>query len=120
VKDAPPEVMQATEEYRNEEDALSKFIDSRFDIGPELETQASLLRKAYEHWCKENGEAPLNDRQLPARLREKGYTSMKKGGLNYWLGSSLKSLEASESGTAESRFAAPDAINDSDWHRMMS
>jgi putative DNA primase/helicase len=81
----PQAVIAATAKYREEQDELAGFIKDRCNVGEGCKTTVATLRTAYEHWCKEGGEHPIQPRQFSARMREKGfeeYRSKKSRGWN--------------------------------------
>jgi len=51
----PPDIVKAaTEEYKTEEDIMSRFIEECCDRQPEGTINASVLYQAYKNWCEEN------------------------------------------------------------------
>jgi P4 family phage/plasmid primase-like protien len=91
----PEEVKRATAEYKDEQDALSVFIAECCYLGEQANVQASLLRKAYQGWCRNNGEPELNKNAFPVRLVEKGFVNKGSSGNKnkVWWGIGLKSLQ---------------------------
>lgn len=74
----PPEVvLQATKEYREEEDQLGRFLEERCDcFKPGFPTtQSTDLWKAYQEWCHENGEysAYKSSRAIIKQLQRRGH-----------------------------------------------
>ena len=87
----PPEVTEATEEYRNEMDLLSDFINGCCTEGPELNVPSKNLYLAYTKWCEDNGEYQLKQASFGRKLREKGFESKQLGKkrTRCWLGLDL-------------------------------
>lgn len=87
----PPEVLKATREYRNESDALGRFIDEM--CLKEGETGLQDLHDAFcKWWLANESDEPWKIRTLQSKLRERGYVAVKGGrvGGGYWEGISLK------------------------------
>jgi putative DNA primase/helicase len=57
--DPPDRVMLATEEYRQDEDTVNKFIEECCLIDPGTQIQAGEFYQEYEKWCKDNGHQPI-------------------------------------------------------------
>ena len=87
----PPEVTEATEEYRNEMDLLSDFINDCCSEGPDLNIPSKSLYLAYAKWCEDNGEYQLKQTSFGRKLKEKGFVSKQQGKkrTRYWLGLDL-------------------------------
>jgi putative DNA primase/helicase len=67
---APPEVLQATEEYQAEQDVLADFVDECCILAANAVVARGDIYRAYEAWAKRSGEShPLINRQLYERLR---------------------------------------------------
>lgn len=88
---APPEVLKATCEYRNESDALGRFIDEMCLKEGKVEIQ-DLHEAFYKWWLANESDEPWKTRTLQNKLRERGYGAVKGGrsGGGYWDGISLK------------------------------
>ncbi len=87
----PAEVAHATEKYKGDEDALSRFIAERCYLHPNARVQATPLREEYLKWCKDNFESELNKNQFPARLRERpGISSEENRQGKFWCGLGLQ------------------------------
>jgi P4 family phage/plasmid primase-like protien len=87
----PPKVLNATQEYRNESDALSRFIDEMCLNERRIEIED--LYNVFVEWWKENEtDEPWKMRTFKSKLREKGYKAAKGGrsGGGYWEGICLK------------------------------
>ncbi|PSH02784.1 MAG: hypothetical protein CXZ00_15655 [Acidobacteria bacterium] len=80
----PQEVLAATQEYRDEEDALQLFIEEECEVSTRVATQASTLYRAYNRWVKEAGEYVMGTKEFSKRLQEKGFVKKKKpSGFSY-------------------------------------
>jgi len=70
---ADPDVVRgATREYREESDAIGRYLADRVVFGSEDRIARGELRKDYEAWCEEQGYQPLGARRFAQRLRECG------------------------------------------------
>jgi putative DNA primase/helicase len=85
---APPEVVGATEAYREEMDPLAGFIDERCVVADTVKAKAGDLYASYSEWC--NGDRPMSKRAFGQALDERGFDSAKlTAGARYWLGIGL-------------------------------
>jgi putative DNA primase/helicase len=86
----PPEIMEATNEYRHEMSAIETFLEEechRDDIH-EM-TKSSLLYEAYKHWAENNNEYIMSNRSFSIKLAESGMLKQRLSTGQYWLGLSL-------------------------------
>lgn len=67
----PASVTAATAQYAEEEDALARFLTEACTVGggTHVRTLTDRFRKAYEQWCRVEGEEPIAARQLGRELR---------------------------------------------------
>lgn len=68
-------VKAATEDYREEMDIISHFMEARVEESENGQVTAADLWKAYRDWCEENGEKTVNQRTLGGLMRERGFQS---------------------------------------------
>lgn len=87
----PAVVVQATQEYRTEQDHVGRFIEDVCVLDAEQCVAARELRKAYEAWCEENGERPWSAKAMAPQLIERGCERFKVGRENEstWVGLAL-------------------------------
>ena len=71
----PPDVTEATAEYRANSDVVGDFFRLHVVFDPEGRVTCRALRLAYEKWCEEMGHAALGGRKLAQRLRRHGVSS---------------------------------------------
>jgi putative DNA primase/helicase len=77
-------VKNATEEYRQESDAIAQFLAECTVEAENATVMASKLYKAYEAWCDTNGEDAISGNSFGRRLTEKGYEKKRlAAGLHY-------------------------------------
>ena len=82
----PAAVLEATQEYRNEEDVLGEFLDERIDKVPNASVASAEMYSAYTEWCEQNGEKARSQRWLSMRLEERGYERKKTKTGKIWRG----------------------------------
>jgi len=63
-------VATATESYRHEQDALSRFIEETCKIGKGQQVKSSTIYARYRTWCERNGERILPQNQFKEKLLE--------------------------------------------------
>ena len=68
----PPEaVLNATQQYRKEEDVIGLFISDRCVISPDAKVQGQELYDAYKQWCEQQGRKPLWQVKFGEQLKSK-------------------------------------------------
>jgi putative DNA primase/helicase len=94
----PPEVSDATKEYRKEMDSIGAFFSERCEDG-EHKVYALELYSAYKSWAEATGEHPLSQKRLGTTLTERGYQSDRcsYSGRTIWTGIRLKKYGTSQS-----------------------
>jgi putative DNA primase/helicase len=66
----PPDVVtEATEEYRQDEDTIGRFINECCQIGDSFEVKAGELYGAYKEWCETNGYRHLNQKNFGSEIK---------------------------------------------------
>jgi len=87
----PEEVVKATEDYKAEQDVIAAFLNDCCVIMPTAKTSVKDVYKTYLNWCEENGERPVSQRELGARLGERGFERYRggKNGRYTWRGIGL-------------------------------
>jgi phage/plasmid-associated DNA primase len=88
---APPEVMEYTSEYRNENDGIAKFIADHIKIveaGDQLEpVMKQELKRAFKTWKDQNDQKTLS----PVDLEKRMETLFGKYSRNGWTNVRLES-----------------------------
>lgn len=84
-------VTTATESYRREQDALTRFIDDECTLGPNASVRSSALYERYHRWCEVNGERYLSQTSFKEKLMEQpsGITTKKSNGV-WFVGIALR------------------------------
>lgn len=65
---ACPEVDEATNAWRHDEDAIARFIDERLELDPAGELRGSELYGIYKAWCTDEGRTPRSNKNFAAEL----------------------------------------------------
>jgi putative DNA primase/helicase len=82
----PPEVRQATEEYRSTSDPLGRFLADCTQPAPDTErVSIGALHAVFCAWARANGEREWTSQALGRALGERGYR-WQHSGVNYWCG----------------------------------
>lgn len=108
----PEEVRNATDEYKEEMDLLSNFLDECCVIIPTAKVAVNEIHKAYMKWAEENGEYPMKQRAFSSRLQMRGFSKRKStGNRTFFFGIGLSSdypeeLPESYSVTQSDRFSS--------------
>ncbi len=53
--DPPPKVLEATEQYRQEQDTVGQFIAEKCKLAAGMQVKSSEMFKEYRQWCDDNG-----------------------------------------------------------------
>lgn len=77
----PEGVRVATQAYEASTDTVARFVDDMVILGggEAVKTRSSLVREAYETWCRAEGETPVNPKALTTQLVGKFPVTMHKG-----------------------------------------
>jgi putative DNA primase/helicase len=88
----PATVIEATTEYREEEDEIGEFIAEKCTCGGQVER--SELHHAYRNWAEDRGvRMPMTTKAFAKRLRVRpGLSELKSNGRRYWNGISLATV----------------------------
>ena len=88
---APPDsVRLATQDYREDMDAIGGFLDACCVEDPAASVSAGDLFRRYERWCVEAGEQPLLQRGFGTRMTERGAKRIKRHGVKHYQGLALR------------------------------
>lgn len=85
----PPAVIEATEDYRTDEDWLRRFLGDSCLLDPASRTLAKDIYAAYRGWAAANGEELHTQKVLGASLKGSGLRSTKSNGKKCWIGIGL-------------------------------
>lgn len=94
----PASVLDATKDYRTEQDHVGRFLEACCTLAPGLRIATKDLRAAYEKWCFEEGEKPWSARAMASQLQERGCTNEREAGgrTRLWQGLALSGDAAEE------------------------
>lgn len=92
----PPEVIVATEEYRESSDPLGDFLAAKCKEEKHGRITAASLYKSYKEWCLEQGEDVRSRKWFGGGLKTKGIDSVKSHGTTTYLGLTFSSGGGSE------------------------
>ncbi len=87
--EAPAAVLDASEEYRTESDAVGRFLVEWCVKGEGREVSATLLHDAFEAWSKAEGMDAIGGNIFGRRLTDRGYGKRKSNGITYRTGLDL-------------------------------
>lgn len=77
--EAPPEVMDATAEYRADMDIFQDFLDEYCEMGAGLEVQPRALYMAYRAWAESTGHKPMSQTMMGRKMTERGFKKVEEG-----------------------------------------
>lgn len=82
----PEAVVKATREYRDESDALRRFLHEECHLGPAFSVRSSLLFETWSAWCLEKKEEPGTAKAFTTALQKRGFDVKKTRDFNIWSG----------------------------------
>lgn len=89
----PPAVRAATAAYARNEDTVARFIAECCHLAdgqPLVRVATTRLRRAYEQWCQQTGDAPVSAKRLTQDLERQGVSAGRgAGGARHYVGISL-------------------------------
>lgn len=88
----PDEVINATEGYRGDMDAIGRYLDERTVCSKHVSVQSSELYKDYAGWVEAEGEYKLSQTAFSNRLMDRGFQK-RKDGVVKWFGLGLLARE---------------------------
>jgi P4 family phage/plasmid primase-like protien len=80
----PKVITDATNEYRNEQDVLSHFIDEKCIVEPGAEGVG--IYTSYKTWAVENGEHVMRNSEFKSKLEDRGFVSGRTKNRRFWKG----------------------------------
>jgi len=84
----PPAVLQAVEQYKEEEDVVGLFISDCCVIAPNEKAKGQELYDAYKNWCDREGRKPIWQVKFGEQLKSR--LEWKKDGAIYYFGIGLR------------------------------
>lgn len=74
----PNDIVQATADYRSENDIISDWVNEHCEIGEELKSRTAVLFQDFRTWLVDNGERSLlSQAKFTQTLISRGFTSKK-------------------------------------------
>lgn len=94
----PAVVLEATEAYRRDMDALANWIEDRCIVASGERAPAKDLFADYLTYCEASGEDPLKQKTFGTRLTERGFGTERDGRARYRTGIRLKEARLTAAG----------------------
>jgi len=89
--DMPPEILAATQEYREEMDPIGDFLESRCYHAAEARVSRKSLWDEYQSWAQVQGEQIFETQnRLTREMKSRHYKEEKINGERQWVGIGLK------------------------------
>jgi len=85
-----PAVECATNSYQAQSDHIAEFIADSTESVTNGRVPIGDLRSAYEIWCRQAEETPVNARELKRQLESKGFRQQRAKNGRFWFGLALK------------------------------
>lgn len=106
----PSEVVQATTEYREEQDAMGDFYSDCCVFTDGAQASAKELYEAYQKWAEESQEKPMSKRGFGLKLKQRGLQQDRTGSKRSWRGIGLKTKE--HQGSLDGLDSSPSVTDD--------
>jgi len=91
---APPEtVTEATAAYRQDEDALARFLDQRCLVHSAVSVQSTALYTEWSTWCATEGVPPGSQTAFSRAMGDRGFEPRKSAGRSVFRGIGLRATE---------------------------
>jgi putative DNA primase/helicase len=84
--DEPACVLNATNEYRHDEDSIGRFIATRCLLQPSAKVQARRLYEAFRAWASQGGEISVDERKFSRCLADRGLNATRTTLGRFWQG----------------------------------
>ncbi len=91
--DTPRPVIEATENYRDEQDLIRAFLDDCIFKSPNVTVKAGDIYSRYQGWCASAGERCETQNKFGSRLTELGFERYRSNGHRLWKGLAIKAEE---------------------------
>lgn len=80
----PEEVLNATEEYKNDMDLIGNWLEECCIVTPRVTAKASSLYNSYKQWVEDNGGYPLSSTKFGLKMGDRGFKKEKSGTMTYY------------------------------------
>jgi putative DNA primase/helicase len=88
--EVPAGVVDATKQFRENNDVPALFVEDRCIQGAEFKVQASQLYTEYKDWCLENGHRPMSSTRLADDWARLGFEKTASNGRRFYRGLTLR------------------------------
>lgn len=85
-----PAIRQEGATYRKESDILNEFLEDRTEPDVNDRVNQQVLYRIWTDWCQENGYRYNSKAAFTRRLTERGYTTAKSNGIQFYSGIRLR------------------------------
>ncbi len=85
----PQTVIDATNQYRNDNDWLQSFINDCYEQNQTMVSKSRAIYSAYQRWAENDGELPRSNRDFSYELEKRGFRSHRRKDGVYWMGIGL-------------------------------
>ena len=82
--DAPAGIIEATADYRRDNDPLGRFMEACVTHEAGGRVQSSVMHEVFCAWAKANGASEWSNKGLTNAMKERGFVS-KHSGVMWWL-----------------------------------
>jgi putative DNA primase/helicase len=104
----PPEIVDATDNYKRLSDVIGSFIEEECYTGPGYTVTKKELYTLYAAYMEENGSHPLNKPNFGEEMKQRGFLEGKSGAMgHYW-----KGIRARDKMNEPMQFAQADVTTD--------
>jgi putative DNA primase/helicase len=87
----PPETArQATAEYRDESDAVARFIEELCELDPDLKSRSEDLYRRWVCWCEAEGEEKGTNKAFSLELENRGFNKRRTSAGYVWRGLGMR------------------------------
>lgn len=80
----PEEVLNATEEYKNDMDLIGNWLEECCIVTPRATAKASSLYNSYKQWVEDNGGHPISSTKFGLKMGDRGFKKEKSGTMTYY------------------------------------
>lgn len=94
----PVVIERSSRSLRHKTNSLFAFADAECELGPEYAITSAELSDAYERWCHENRQLPLQGKAFGTALRELGCEPGKLNQARSWQGIALRDSSVGRKG----------------------
>lgn len=87
----PETVKAATADYAVSQDTVARFVDERIAVGggEYVKIKTSVMREAYEQWCRAEGVQPVTAHAFTKAVKRFGIDGSRSHGVRYYTNASL-------------------------------